>query len=208
MAQIQWFPGHMTKAKREIEEKIKIQDGKTNEFKDLDSNQIARFYNYFKFVKPNEKNKDLENCVDDYYCLYNNAEQLLFEKLTALFTIGKMNSGSTWNDIEPNRLLYILNNYFAVVSNLFFNLASSRTNQELEEILSGCVEGLDGDKIIHLRNSLCHGRYFHDFNKTFYFYDGQKELDFKLKLTVEDINKILDKIAAGKFEIVSLKKFD
>ena len=57
----------------------------------------------------------------------------------------------------------------------------------------------------HTRNSLCHGRYFHDFNKTFYFYDGKKNLDYKFKLTIDDINKLLDKIAKGSFEVNVLK---
>lgn len=193
--------------KQDIKQNIKVGDGKTGNLLELDDNQVLRFYNYYRFIKPNEKD-DANICEFDSFCYANNAEMVLSEKLGALSLVAKMSSNSRWEDIKPNNLTEIINIYFAIVSNLFFNLASSRTNDELEQILSGCVEGLDKEKIRHLRNALCHGRYFHDFNKTFYFYDGKKELNFELKLTINDINKILDKIAAGEFNVVALKKID
>lgn len=193
--------------KQEIKQNIKIEDGKTGNLLDLDDNQIERFYNYFTFIKPREKNKASVNEFDSY-CLPNNVDMVLLEKITALSTIGKMHSNTTWEDIQPETLTDIINNYFAIISNLFFALAASRTNSELEQMLDGCLPDLDAEKIRHLRNALCHGRYYHDFNKTFYFYDGKKELNFELKLTINEINKIIDKLASGEFKVVALKKFD
>lgn len=193
--------------KEEILNKIKIKNGKTNELIDLDENLLNRMYNYFSFIEPNEKELD-DDYIYDFESLPNNAEHLLYEKYKALNMLFKMNSGSCWKDIKPKKLTDIINNYFAITTNLFFNLAASRTNDELEEILSGCIKGLDKEKIRHLRNALCHGRYFHDFNKTFYFYDGKKEFSFEVKLTINEINKILDKIATGEFNVVTLKKIE
>ena len=75
---------------------------------------------------------------------------------------------------------------------------------EIKEMLSGTGIKLNDEEIRHLRNSLCHGRYFHDFNQTFYFYDGRKNLSLGAKLTIKDINKLLDKIALGPHAVVVL----
>ena len=52
---------------------------------------------------------------------------------------------------------------------------------------------LNDEEIRHLRNSLCHGRYFHDFNQTFYFYDGRKNLSLGAKLTIKE-REVYDEI--------------
>ena len=190
--------------KQEIKNKIKIKDGKSGNLLDLDDNQIERFYNYYNHIKTIEIE---ENDLDSFSCLTNNASNLLLEKLHALSIIGNMNSNSKWEEIKPSNLTDALNSYFAIVSNLLFTIAASRTNAELEQMLDGCDSSLNSERIRHLRNALCHGRYFHNFNDAFYFYDGRKELNFELKLTIKEINKIIDKLASGQFKVIALKKY-
>lgn len=196
--------------RKEIQEYIKIYDNNDSPCIDLDKNQVERVYNYFKYIKNGENiigNEDeLRSCLR----IPNEVERLFGEKLFALKVVYEMVSGATWQKLttsHPNLLNKegYVNFYFSLISNLLFTMASSQTNTELDEMLSGCINGLSSEDVRHLRNSLCHGRYFHDFNQNFYFYDGKKNLDFKLKLTIADINKILDKVANGQFEISALK---
>ena len=192
------------KTREQIAEKIKIVNIENQTVKDLDKNQVERFYNYFKYVEPNQNLEGNEKELQLVFAFQNNAERLLLEKMRALSMLSKMNSSSSLKDIEEERNFDKINVYYAIVSNLFFTIAASRNNEELEQLFSGCVSGFEKDKIRHFRNALCHGRYFHDFFKTFYFYDGKKELNFELSLTIQDINKILDKIAKGGFSVVAL----
>ena len=191
-------------SREEIAENIKIVDTEKETVSDLDNNQIERFYNYFKYVEPNKPIEGNEQELQLVFSFKNNAERMLLEKISALKIISQMDSGSALNHLEYKSNMQKINTYMAVVSNLFFNIASSLTNQEISELFEGTIANLDEEKIRHLRNALCHGRYFHNFNDTFYFYDGRKNLTFKLKLTIVEINKILDKIAKGGFSVVAL----
>jgi len=64
-------------------------------------------------------------------------------------------------------------------------------------VLHSCIPSLTTEDVRHIRNSLCHGRYFHDYYKNFYFYDGKKSLKYEVKLTIDNINKILDRVTKG-----------
>ncbi len=193
------------KTRDEIQNNIKVVNVEKQTISDLDKNQVERFYNYFKYIEPNKELEGNEKELQLVFSFPNNAERLLLEKLKALKMVEEMNSGSVWKDLEPEKIFDEINCYFAIVSNLFFTIASFRSNDELEEMLSECTF-LNKEKIRHFRNALCHGRYFHDFNKTFYFYDGKKNLSCELSLTVTEINNILDKIAKGNFPVVALQK--
>lgn len=193
------------KTRKEIFENIKIIDKRNNTQIDLDENQIDRFYNFFNYLEPGATVENNETKLGFVCSLPNNVERLMFDKIQTLKMMKYMDAGSCWNDLGLENKIDNINTYLAIISNLLFTLVSSRTNDELESLLDGCVEGLNKDKIRHLRNSLCHGRYFHDYNTTFYFYDGRKTLDFELKLSAPDINKILDRLAKGNFEVTALK---
>lgn len=189
------------KTRQEIFEKVKMFNGE--EFFDLDENQIDRIYNYFNYVRPGIEIEGNESEIKKVVCLPKNADRLIYEKIYALKTIKAMTSGTSWNEMELDDVVDNINTYQAIVSNLLFTMVSSRTNEELENLLDSCISGLDKNKIRHLRNALCHGRYFNDYNTTFYFYDG-KEPSFKLKLNINDINKILDKLAKGDYSVTIL----
>ena len=186
------------KTREEIFENIKMVNGE--EEIDLDDNQIDRIHNYFRFLKPDVEVKGNERLISKMLCLPKNADRLLYEKLDALKVVATMTSKSSWSNMQVGDNVSNINTYFAIVSNLLFTLVASRTNDELETLLDGCVPSLNKTKIRHLRNSLCHGKYFHDFNTTFYFYDG-KDPTFKLELNIKDINKILDKLAKGQYNV-------
>ncbi len=186
------------KTRQDIFENIKMFNGE--EFFDLDENQINRIYNYFNYVRPGIEIEGNESEVKKVLSLPKNADRLIYEKIYALKAVKQMTSGSCWNEMELDDVVDNINTYQAIVSNLLFTMVSSRTNEELEVLLDGCVSGLGGNKIRHLRNALCHGRYFNDYNTCFYFYDG-KEPSFKLKLNTNDINKILDRLANGDYSV-------
>lgn len=192
-----------------IKDNIKIINEDNGGVKDLDRNQIERIYNYFMYLKTSnamDEEKEMKAALRFPY----NAEPLFVEKLKALTYVSSINSGTTWRELTskfPELLnpVNALNFYFSVITNLLFTMASTQTNNDLEDMFSGCINGLNKDDIRHLRNSLCHGRYFHDFNNSFYFYDGKKQLEFKLKLTMDNINKVLDKVAKGGYYVTILK---
>lgn len=191
------------KTKDEIFEKIKMVDGE--QILDLDEYQIDRAYNYFNYVKPGQVIEGNEKEIKKVLCLPRNAERLFYDKISALLKIKKMTSGSCWNDFEMKDGLDGVNTYQAIISNLLFTIVASRTNDELFELFDGCIAGLDENKIRHIRNAFCHGTYFHNYNDNFYLYDGCKNLKFELRLRIKDINKILDKLAKGNFEVVALE---
>lgn len=186
-------------SREDIKNNIKMLDDKTNEYVDLDNNQVERIYNYFRFVKK-EMNFTNEEELKKALCFSNNSEKLLLEKFQALTLISKMGFKSNWKSLlksyeTPLQIDEILGIYNALVSNLLFTYASSQTNEELYEVFKTCIPSLDKDNVRHFRNALCHGRYFHDFSKNFYFYDGKKNLSFELKLSIDNINKFLDRVA-------------
>ena len=181
------------KTRDEICEKVKMIDG--DDTIDLDDNQIERIFNYFNYIKPGQEIEGNESEIKSILCLPHNAERLLFEKFKALSVVRRMNSGTKAEDLGLDDRLVVINTYVSIITNLLFTIVSTRTNNEILDLLSGTISGLNLD-------SLCHGRYFHDFNSGFYFYDGRKKLEFQFKLDIKDVNKILDKIAKGNFDIV------
>ena len=187
------------KTKEDIKEKIKIIDRQNNTYNDLDGNQVERIYNYFRYIK---KSMDFSNDEEISQALYmpNDAERIAIEKFNALKFVKSFDFKSNWkslvkkNQIDSKQIITIYNN---IISNLLFTYASSQTNEELYEVFHSCIPSLTADDVRHIRNSLCHGRYFHDYYKTFYFYDGKKNLQYETKLTIDNINKVLDKVTKG-----------
>ena len=203
-------PVSTIKTRTEIKDNIKILDDAGNPTIELDNNQIERIYTYFRYMKNNMDIIGNELLLKNSFHFAEDAESLFGEKLQALTVMHCMSSGSSWKDLTtqfPTLAEHdgFVNFYFALISNLMFTVASTQTNAEIETMLNGCVPNITTNDVRHTRNSLCHGRYFHDFNKTFYFYDGKKNLDYKFKLTIDDINKLLDKIAKGSYEVAVLK---
>lgn len=195
--------------RNEIKDNIKILDDNGCPNIDLDNNQVERIYNYFRYGKNNMDIIGNESQIKKAMRFPHDQEALFAEKLTALMIISSIDSGTTWKDLTKQfpqllDMAYFSNFYFAIISNLLFTVAATQNNAELETMLSGCIPNITSENVRHIRNSLCHGRYFHDFNKTFYFYDGKKTLDFKFKLTIENINKLLDKIAKGSYSVTML----
>lgn len=185
--------------REDIKNKIKIIDLEQSTYNDLEDGQVERIYNYFRFIK---KEMDFSDETEIGEALYspNNVERLILEKFSAFDLIKSMNFKSTWKNLEKKNNLKkveVLDVYNAIVTNLLFTYASSQTNEELYEVLHSCVPSLTTDDVRHIRNSLCHGRYFHDYYKNFYFYDGKKTLKYEVKLTIDNINKILDKVTKG-----------
>ena len=192
---------------QDIVDCIRIIDLKTGEQKPLDENQIDRAYNYFMHIAENAKISDNLSKSRNFIALPNNPEFLILEKLQALHMFTVFDTGSTFKKLQEEAD-YLkdsatnVNIYFAIVTNLLFEIVSSQTNQQIAEMFAGTGVNLTEDQVRHLRNSLCHGSYFHDYNKTFYFYDGAKELSLQLKLQIGDINKLLDKVAKGQKQIL------
>ena len=203
-------PVKSIKTRTEIRDNIKILDDAGNPTIDLDNNQIERIYNYFRYMQNNMDIIGNEPLLKKSFHFAEDAESLFSEKLQALTIMHSMNSGTTWKDLT-NQFPTLadrdgfVNFYFALISNILFTVTSTQTNAEIETMLNGCIPNITTDNVRNIRNSLCHGRYFHDFNKTFYFYDGRKDLSFKYKLTIDDLNKLLDKIAKGSYEVTALK---
>ncbi|MBR4999153.1 MAG: hypothetical protein IKY10_04655, partial [Clostridia bacterium] len=166
-------------------------------------------YSYFRYAV---KDKTIEGNVANIgkiVAIPENPETLLVDKLEAVKVVGSMTTDSTWKSLlnEFNNLdnnAEFVSVYFAIVSNMLFEMVSSQTNDEIKEMFSGTGINLNNEEVRHLRNSLCHGRYFHDFNSTFYFYDGNKSLSLGTVLTIKDINKLLDKVAKGPHSIAVL----
>ena len=195
----------------EIKDNIKILDENGCPTIDLDNPQVERIYNYFRYMKKNTDIIGNELEIKKAMRFPHDQEALFAEKLNALKIIYSMDSGTTWQNLTkqfPELLdsVEFANFYFSIISNLLFTIASNQTNTELETMLNGCIPNITSEDVRHIRNSLCHGRYFHDFNKTFYFYDGKKTLDFKYKLTIENVNALLDKIAKGSYNVVMMDK--
>jgi hypothetical protein len=193
----------------DVREKFGIKVIKTNEEKELDNNQVERAYSYFKYAVSDKTVEGNVHNMGRIIAIPDNPETLLADKLEALKMISFMTTSSSWKDVttEFNGLSKneeFISVYFAIVSNMLFEIVSSQTNDEIKEMFSGTGIKLNDEEIRHLRNSLCHGRYFHDFNQTFYFYDGRKKLSLGAKLTIKDINKLLDKIALGTHAVVVL----
>ncbi len=182
-----------------------------NTLRDLDYNQIERAYNYFYYVKENRKQFESDADLDVAIRFPDCANENFNEKVDTIKILMAIGSNTTWDQIvdkfpKLKNKLGSINFYFSLISNLLFNLASSQSNEELFNTLNGCIRGLTKENVRHFRNSLCHGRYFHDFDKTFYFYDGKKEFTYQFKLTISDINKILDKVANGAFTVATMHK--
>ncbi|MFQ6752328.1 MAG: hypothetical protein ACLRFL_02020 [Clostridia bacterium] len=201
---------------RQIEYRSDIRDNMRlcnddNTLRDLDNNQISRAYNYFYYVKENRKQFESDADLDVAIRFPDCANENFNEKVDTLKILMAIGSNSTWDQIvekfpKLKTKLGSLNFYFSLISNLLFTLASSQSNDELYNTLNGCIAGLTKENVRHFRNALCHGRYFHDFDKTFYFYDGNKEFTYQFKLTITDINKILDKVANGAFTVATMDK--
>lgn len=192
---------------QDIVDYIRIIDLKTGEQKPLNENQVDRAYNYFMYIAESSKITDNLSKSRNFIALPNNPEFLILEKLQALHMFTVFDSGSTFKKLQEDADFLkdsatVVNIYFAIVTNLLFEIVSSQTNQQIAEMFEGTGVNLTEDQVRHLRNSLCHGRYFHDYNKTFYFYDGAKELSLQLKLKVDDVNKLLDKVAKGKKQVL------
>jgi len=198
-------------SREDVKEFIELVDDENKTIISLDDNQVERVYNYFSKATEDKTIVGSRKVLDHIIALPDNPEVLLSEKIMALSMLASMKSNSTYKQIKDfNKFLsnpiFVVSTYFSIVSNLLFRIVSSQTNAEIETMLEGCGLGLNGDQIRHLRNSLCHGRYFHDYYNSFYFYDGAKELSFQLKLTVEDINKMLDSLAKGLYSIKTFAK--
>ena len=185
--------------KTDVKEHIKIDDNSIE--RDLDNAQIDRVYNYIKFFNDATDN-DWKNIVS----LPDNEIALTDEKIKALMLVLTINPDITWKDVTHTRAACrtktIVDSYYTIIANLLFEIVSSRSTEELVEIFEGTNINLSNDDIRHLRNSLCHGRYFHNYMDKFYFYDGKKDLELKVTLTMNDINKLLDKVAKGEKRIV------
>jgi len=195
-------------SRQDVKEHIQIKKGE--EVLTLDDNQVERVYNFFVMLK-NKSTVENGDILKYAVAIPENPEILLAEKLKAFRLICAIGSNSTYNQVlSVNESLknpaLCVSVYYAFVGNLLFDIASNQTNEEIEEMLSGCIEGLTTQKVRHFRNALNHGRYFCDLYKNFYFYDGKKELSLKLKLSVQEINKVLDKIASGKFAVKTFAK--
>ncbi len=191
--------------KLDIKNSVLIGDHNQANTKQLDDYQIDRVYNYFKNLTNKDNIKDEQSNIIKFLPLPENPESLLSQKTKALIFVSMFDVNTNCaeainncNSIKEN--VDLLNVYFAIVSNLMFEIASSRTNQELIQLFGGC--GVKDEDIPHLRNALCHGRYFHNFNDKFYFYDGRRELEYKLTITVNQFNKLMDKIAMGEKSII------
>lgn len=199
------------RSRQDVKDYIEIYNHEDNSTTQLDKNQVERVYNYFANAIEDKSIHGNKDILDHLVALPNNPETLLSEKMKALMVVASMRSNSTYKEIKTaNKFLnspaFLVSTYFSVVTNLLFRIVSSQTNNEIETMLASCGLGLDSEQIRHLRNSLCHGRYFHDYKNGFYFYDGTKETSFKLKLTVEDINKMLDSLAKGLYTIKTFGK--
>ena len=198
-------------SREDVKEFIELFDEENHETIKLDNNQVERAYNYFAKATEDKTIDGSRKVLDHVIALPDNPEALLSEKIMALSMLASMRSNITYKEVEGcNKFLsnpiFVVSTYFSVVSNLLFRIVSSQTNAEIETMLEGCGLGLTGEQIRHLRNSLCHGRYFHDYYNSFYFYDGAKEITFQLKLTVEDINKMLDGLAKGLYSVKTFAK--
>ncbi|MBR2969817.1 MAG: hypothetical protein IKC49_02050 [Clostridia bacterium] len=201
---------------RQIEYRSDIRDNMKlynddNTLVDLDYNQIERAYNYFYYVKENRKQFESDADLDVAIRFPDCANENFNEKVDTLKILMTIGSNTTWDQIvdkfpKLKTKLDSINFYFSLISNLLFTLASSQSNEELFNTLNGCIRGLTKENVRHFRNALCHGRYFHDFDKTYYFYDGKKEFTYQFKLTINDINKILDKVANGSFVVATMKQ--
>lgn len=187
----------------DIKDNIMIVDENNNHIP-LEEHQVACIYNFYKL-------NGIGNIIGNEHLLSkafrqaNNVKVLIYEKLDTAFLVSKLANGATFNQIREEDNIEIVNNYYALISNLLFTIVASQTNVESEEMLKECLPHFDKEEFRHLRNALAHGRYFHDYKDTFYFYDGKKELKLCVKLTIMDINRCLDKVAKGRYGIVIKK---
>lgn len=197
-------------SREDIENALRMYHNESGEGISLDKNQVERAYNYFRFFSNDKTIEGNRDVINKIIAIPQNPETLLHEKLNAIKVVVKMTSSSSFNDIrsqyeEISQDAEFVSIYFAIVSNMLFEIVSSQTNEEIKEMLSGTGVSLNDEQIRHFRNSMCHGRYFHDFDKTFYFYDGKKDLNHAATLTIKDVNKILNKVALGKHSFAVLK---
>lgn len=172
----------------------------------IDKNQSLRVYNALHYCLNKKKISEAETEITEVVSNLSNESQLLEEKIITLNFLTSLYNGGTWNSMKQNcpnmnKTIYVISVYYSLITNLLFNIVTSRNNNEIFKLFEGSDVELTLEDVRHIRNSLCHGRYFHDFNDTIYFYDGNKKLSFATSLTIHDLNKILDKIAKGKFLI-------
>lgn len=179
----------------------------------IDNNQATRVYNALHYCLNKTNLDDAVNEIGLIIPGKSNEQQVLDEKLITLSFLTALYNGGSWNSMKKaypimNQPLYVVSVYFSLITNILFTIVTSRNNNEISELFADTGLSLSAQDIRHMRNALCHGRYFHDYNNKFYFYDGKKELTFEMNLSIQDINKILDKIAKGQYPVYVLDKED
>lgn len=201
------FARQEVNTREDIYNYVKVIDSKTGDLISLDENQIDRAYEFFTYLAPSRKLEDNLSNIRYAVALPGNPENLLYDKLQTLHMVALMNSGSTFNQLSQFIETLDCNAgkisiYFAIVTNILFEIASSQTVEQFAEMLKIAGLNLTDDQVRHFRNALCHGRYFHDFRRTFFFYDGRKDLNLEVKIDVDDINKIIDVLAKCKKKVL------
>lgn len=179
----------------------------------IDNNQARRVYNALHHCLNKTSLIDVVNDIGYVIPNKSNEQQILDEKLITLCFLTSLYNGGSWNSAKKlypnmNQNLYVLSVYFSLITNMLFTIVTSRNNSEIFDLFTGTGLSLSAQDIRHMRNALCHGRCFHDYIDKFYFYDGKKELSCETTLSIQDLNKILDKIAKGKYPVYVLNKED
>ena len=172
--------------------------------KPLDNQQVDCIYNFYR-LNGIHNIVGNESLFSKAYREANNVKVLIYEKIDTAFLVSRLSMGETFNEIGEKDNIKLVNNYYSLISNLLFTIVSSQSNESIEAMLKDCLPHFKKDDFRHLRNSLAHGRYFHNYRDTFYFYDGKKDLEYYLKLTVRDINRCLDKLAKGRYCVITKK---
>ena len=89
-----------------------------------------------------------------------------------------------------------------IYSSMCFSMFSSRTNEELFDLLTECGCDIDEDIVRHLRNSFVHGRYFYNYKNGFEIYDGTTELNHYTTFTFDQIDKLFIAYSQANIELI------
>ena len=191
---------HPICTKEDIKNYIKIYIEAEDRAIDLDDGQVELIHSYCRV-------RNISNIIGhEQECLKvlaypENPIVLLIKKSNSIVLLAALKGDvSLKNIVDELKPLAnskaMLDIVLSLVSNLLFVCASTLSNEELFEILGGCTPDLNKENVRHLRNALCHGRYFWDYTSNFYFYDGKKQLSFKLKLDLPQAKTVINKVLA------------
>ena len=89
-----------------------------------------------------------------------------------------------------------------IYSSICFSIFSSRSNDELYDLLSEAGCEIKEDVVRHLRNSFIHGRYFYNFKNGFEIYDGTTELNHYTTFTYDQINKLYSVYSKANIDLI------